>query len=543
MMQLSSWGRRSALGLLLWSTMTSSMAAQVKPTAQVKPAAGAEYSWTTINYLSGDLVYLSVGSKQGVRQGTHLEVVRAGEIIADLVAAYTSSNQSSCTVTKSTATMLIGDSVRYVAVVDTQVSSAARSPTGALAARRASAARHPLRGRVGLRYLVVQSGVGVTLTQPAFDLRLDGQDLGGTGLGVTVDVRAQRSTISSTSGTLTSGVPTSLNRVYQGAVFWNRGAGGARVTVGRQFAGALSTIGIFDGLALDFDHTKWTYGVLAGTQPELTTFGFSTATQDYGAYLQRHNKRGGSVPWSFTMGAIGSYTNGQIDREFGYLRTTYNSRRLSIFASQEIDVNRGWKRAVEGSAVTMTSSFLTAQISPSDGVSFNGGFDNRRNVRLYRDYVNPEIAFDDSFREGVWGGTSLTFLRRIRFTADARNSTGGTEGTARSFTESLAATRLTPLHLGLRARTTQYSGTVSTGSLSSVSLEVSPLAALRLEVTGGVRNTSYPLSGAAATRLTWTGVDADIGIGRRLYLMLSTYREAGAPDRTIQSYFALSYRF
>jgi hypothetical protein len=537
MMQLSSWGRPSALGLLLWSTMTSSIAAQVKPAARV------EFSWTTVNYLSGNLVYLSVGTKQGVRQGAHLEVVRAGEVVADLTAAYTSSNQSSCTVTKSTATMLIGDSVRYVAVVDTQVSTAVRSSTGAATARRTSAARRSLRGRVGLRYLVVQSGVGTTLTQPAFDLRLDGQDLGGTGLGVTVDVRAQRSTISSTSGTLTSGVPTSLNRVYQGALFYNRGTGGARVTVGRQFAGALSTIGIFDGLALDFDHTHWTYGVLAGTQPELATFGFSTATQDYGVYLQRHNKRGGAVPWSFTMGAIGSYTNGQIDREFGYLRTTYNSRRLSIFASQEIDVNRGWKRAVEGSAVTMTSSFLTAQISPTDGVSFNGGFDNRRNVRLYRDYVNPEIAFDDSFREGVWGGTSLTFLRRLRITADARNSSGGTEGTARSFTESFSATRLTPLHLGFRGRTTQYSGTVSTGSLSSVSLEVAPVAAIRLEVTGGVRNTSYPLSGAAATRLTWTGVDADISIGRRLYLMLSTYREAGAPDRTIQSYFALSYRF
>jgi hypothetical protein len=488
-------------------------------------------------------VYLPVGTKQGVRQGAHLEVVRAGEVIADLSVAYTSSNQSSCTVSKSTTAVLVGDSVRYLAVVDSQLPNTVRLPTGLAAAKRTAANRHPIRGRVGARYLVVQSGVGTTLIQPAFDLRLDGQDLGGTGLGISVDVRAQRSSISSTSGPATTGVPTSLNRVYQGSLFWNRGTGGARVTVGRQFAGALSTIGIFDGLALDFDHSRWTYGLLAGTQPELTTFGFSMATQDYGLYLQRHNRRGGAVPWSVTMGAIGEYTSGQIDREFGYLRTTYNSRRVSIFASQEIDINRGWKRVVEGSAVTMTSSFLTAQLSPTDGISFNGGFDNRRNVRLYRDYVNPEIAFDDSFREGVWGGTSLTLLRRIRLTADARNSTGGTEGTASSFTGSFSVTRLTPLHLGLRARTTQYSGTVSSGSLSSASVEIAPVGAVRLEVTGGVRNTSYPLSGAPPTRLTWTGLDADIGIGRRLYLMLSTYREAGAPDRTIQSYFALSYRF
>jgi hypothetical protein len=435
----------------------------------------------------------------------------------------------------------VGDSVRYVAVIDSQPAGT-HSANGAPVVRRSSA-RRALRGRVGLRYLVVETGAGTKLTQPAFDLRLDGQQLGGTGLGISVDVRAQRSSFASTNGVTNSGTPTSLNRVYQAALFWNRSAGGARITMGRQFAGALSTIGIFDGLAIDFDRTKWSYGVLAGMQPELATFGLSGATRDYGVYVQRHNMRGGAVPWSFTLGTIGSYTNGQIDREFGYLRTTYNSRRLSIFASQEIDVNRGWKRTVEGTAATLTSSFITAQVSASDGVTFSGGFDNRRSVRLYRDFINPEVAFDDGFREGVWGGTSLTFLRRVRLTADVRNSSGGTEGSAKSFTGSLAVTRITPLHLGLRARTTQYSGAQSTGSLSSASVEINPINAIRLEVTGGVRNTTYPLSGAAATRLTWTGVDADIGIGRRLYLMLSTYREAGTPDRTTQSYVALSYRF
>jgi hypothetical protein len=511
--------------------------------AQARPAARAEYSWTTINYLSGNLVYLAVGMKQGVRQGAHLEVLRAGEVIAELTAAYISSNQSSCTVTRSTSTVAVGDSVRYVAVVDTPPAGATPTSAGAPAVRRTSTVHRPLRGRIGARYLVVESGLGTRLTQPAFDLRLDGQQLGGTGLGVMVDVRVQRSSFSSASGASGGGGPTSLNRVYQAALLWNRPAGGARLSVGRQFAGALATVGIFDGVALDFDRTRWSYGVLAGTQPELATFAFSGATRDYGVYLQRHNVRGGAVPWSFTMGAIGSYTDGQIDREFGYLRGTYNSRRLSIFASQEIDVNRGWKRAVEGSATTLTSSFVTAQLSASEGISFSGGFDNRRSVRLYRDFVNPEISFDDGFREGVWGGTSLTFLRRVRLTADVRNSSGGAEGGANSFTGSLSVTRLTPLHLGLRARTTQYSGTQSTGSLSSASLEVAPTNSIRLEVTGGLRNTSYPLSGAAATRLTWTGVDADIGISRQIYLMLSTYREAGTPDRTMQSYIAMSYRF
>lgn len=527
--------RRLSLAVILLPMARAPLSAQARPVTAVN------YSWTTVSYLSGSMVYLGAGTKQGVRTGMHLDVWRAGAVIAELAAEYTSSNQASGKVVRSTAPLAIGDSVRYLAVIDSQPTAAPGIATTAATPRRRAINRHPLRGRVGVRYLVVQTGSGMTLTQPALDLRLDGQQIGGTNLGVAVDVRTQRSSYSSSAlGTTLS--PTSLNRVYQAALLWSRPGGAPRISIGRQFAGALSTIGIFDGVALDFDASRWSYGALVGAQPEAATFGLSGATREYGGYVQRHNAPR-STPYSLTIGAIGSYTNGQIDREFGYLRGTYNSRRLSIFAAQEIDVNRGWKRQVEGSATTFTSTFLTAQVSATDGVSFYGGFDNRRSVRLYRDQINPEIAFDDAFRQGIWGGTSLTALRRVRLTADARSSSGGPEGTANSYTASLAINRLTPLHLGLRARTTRYSGQQSMGTLSSASVEMAPTATIRLEVSSGLRNTSYPLSGQAATRLTWTGVDADVGIGRRVYLMLSTYREAGAPDRTTQSYVALSYRF
>ncbi len=532
--------RRAALMPLLAVGLVLPVAAQSRPVAASPARPTVAYSWTTVSYLSGTMAYLTAGTKQGIKAGAHLEVLRGGAVIADLTAAFTSSNQSSCNITKSTMAIAVGDSVRYLPVADAAPALGEHTATGSVAVVRRSATTHrPIRGRVGVRYLTVETGAGTRLTQPAFDLRLDGQQIGGTSLGIAVDVRAQRSSYSG----LSSASPTSLNRVYQAAMLWNRPGGGPRVSVGRQFAGALSTIGIFDGVALDFDGERMSYGLLAGAQPEAATFGLSGATKEYGGYAQRHNRIGAPTPWSLTLGAIGSYTNGQIDREFGYLRLTYNSRHLSIFGTEEIDANRGWKRTLEGSSTTLTSSFLTAQISASDGVSFYGGFDNRRSVRLYRDYVNPEISFDDAFRQGVWGGTSLTFLKHVRITADARSSSGGTEGSANSTSATVALTRLTPLHLGLRARTTQYSGQQSSGSLSSASLEIAPVNAIRLELTGGLRSATYPLSGAPATRLTWTGVDADIGISRRVYLMLSTYRESGAPDRTIQSYFSLSYRF
>ena len=125
------WKRHVVLGLLLLSgAMTTPVV------AQTRLAARPEFAWTTINYLSGSLVYLGVGTKQGVRQGTHLEVLRGGQVIAELTTAYTSSNQASCTVTKSTATVSVGDSVRYIAVVDSQPANAAGRHTLIVGERR-----------------------------------------------------------------------------------------------------------------------------------------------------------------------------------------------------------------------------------------------------------------------------------------------------------------------------------------------------------------------------------------------------------------------
>ena len=503
------------------------------------PSDTTKLAWGTITYLSGGTVYLEVGTKQGVREGTPMDVVRAGEVIAQLVAKYVSSTRTACTITSGTTPLVVGDSVRFhPAAAAATVAGNPASPSSAAAARRRVA---PLRGRLGLRYLVIQEADGTTLTQPAVDLRLDGTRLGGTGIGLNVDVRAQRTEV--TGGLSTGAAPTQLTRVYSAALTLQPGLTGARWSLGRQFATALSPIGIFDGAALDLNFDHWSTGALAGTQPDAASFSPSGEITEYGVWVQRHNARGSQTPWTATVGAIGSYDFGQINREFAYLRTTYNSRRFSLYAAEEVDANRGWKLAVEGSAITPTSTFATAQFNVSDALSMSPGVDSRRTVRLYRDFVNPEITFDDAFRQGSWGELSLRVSSQVRLSTDARWSDGGTSGTAQAITASLFANRITPLHLGLRARTTQYTGPLSAGSLTSVALDAAPSNALRLSVNAGVRSSSVPGSGVAAMQLTWTGADLDLALGRSVYLMLSTYRETGTPTASIQTYAALSWRF
>ena len=498
--------------------------------------------WTRVTYISGASVYVEVGSKDGLREGSHLEIVRGGAVTANLVVAYISSSRASCSIANSTAEPVVGDSVRFtpIATVATSVAGAG----GAAAAAQGRARPSALRGRIGLRYLVVDPGTGAggTLTQPAFDLRLDGAQLGGTPFGLAVDVRSQLSMISTAPG-LAGTPPQSVTRTYQAALLFNAGGSPLHVAVGRQFAGALSTVGLFDGVAIDLVQPHVSYGVLGGYQPDITNLGFSTLTTQYGAYVQLHNKPAQSPLWSVTLGGVGAYDGGQIDREFAYLRATFNSRWLSIYATQEVDVNRGWKAASEGSSVTPTSTFAMAQVMVTDALSVYAGIDNRRNVRLYRDYINPESTFDDAFREGIWAGSSLSALGHVRISADVRESSGGASGQTESVTASASLWRFTSYQLGLHARATRYTGDLNSGDLQSLSLEASPWSALRVQVTSGVRSSAVVLDPNGATRTTWTGIDADLGIGRSVYLWFSLSRESGPTGQYGQSYSALSYRF
>lgn len=526
-------GRHLLLGLLTFGCPLAGMAGQATP----RPIASAP-SWAVVTYLSGSTVYLEVGSKQGVKEGTVFTVVRGGIAIGELTASYVSSSRTACAITRTTESLVVGDSVRYVPVA---VESAPVVVAGTTTASvRRPSRRSPVRGRIGLRYLSVTQGGGSTLHQPSVDLRLDGNQIGGTPLGLAVDVRMQRT---NTSGPGVAQAPVGATRVYQAALLRQRNANGTRLAVGRQFATVLSPIGIFDGVALDLHGDQWSGGALAGTMPDAASFAPSASTTEAGLWVQRHNAPGSTSPWSATVGAIGSYNRGQIDREFVYLRGTWSSHAFSIYAAEEIDVNRGWKREVEGTMATFTSTVVTAQVSVSRALSIAGGLDSRRSVRLYRDFVNPEIAFDDALRQGQWGEVAVRPNRHIRLSSDIRTNGGGAGGRSSAVTAALSATQLTSLGLGIRARSTQYRGVRSEGSLSSVAVEVAPTSVVRLSLNGGLRTSSMPGAGLPATRLTWAGGDLDVSVGRSLYLMLSTYRESGMPSASRQTYAAVTWRF
>lgn len=505
-----------------------------------------------VTYISGQSVYVAAGKADGVREGLVLEVFRAGAVIAAIRAQFLSSHSASCEVVAGTAAPAVGDSVRFHPVVDAPPSTAgAGADSGrAPAVRRALlSARRPIRGHVGLRYFRVDipNGGRPAITQPSADVHVEATHLGDASVGFIVDGRSRR--VVGTSDTA-GGALVSQTRVYEASVFYSHGASGTRLAVGRQYSSALASVSLFDGFTVEVNRPRWGVGAFSGVQPDVVTMGFSTDTRELGGYLQLHSIPAGMSPWSITTGAVSSHELGQLNREFAFAQVVATGRVASIYATQEVDFNSGWKRAAGEPAVSPTSSFATVQLRPFDGLSFQGGVDNRRNVRLYRDYISPETEFDDAFREGVWGGADVTLFRRVRIGGDARVSRGGSAGAAEYYTGSFSLERLTRAHFDARVRATRFRTDRTVGWLTAWTLGAEPFRALRLEVNGGLRSQRALADSAAVLAAPapladagWFGATVDVSIGRSWYVLISGTRDGSGSDLTRQIYASLVWRF
>lgn len=490
-----------------------------------------------VTYLAASLVYLDAGRLDGLTDSARVEVVRGGATIAVLRVAFLASHQASCNIESAATTVVVGDSARFIPVVlpsARDASALAGRPARAAATRSRSA----LRGRLGAEYfsLVQRDSLGTDLSQPSFNVRLDGPVVGA--LHLALDVRARRTyTILPDGSAVTDG----RNRVYQGALSLGTGPGPLRLTLGRQISGDLASVGLFDGILVSRNGPRWNAGAFTGSQPEPLHLGYSSDIVEGGAYVQRHSRTGSATPWSVTVGVSGSYQDAHTNREFAYAQASLMSPKLSAFVTQEVDYYRPWKRQAGTAAISPTSTFATVQLRPVSLITLDAGFDNRRNVLLYRDVVNPETAFDDTYRQGVWGGVSVQPQRHLRLGIDARSSAGGTAGRADAYTATFAIDRVTPAGVSLRTRSTRYTNQDFSGWLHSGSITLEPTALVRLELNGGHRAERDAALGERAVR--WVGAGLDLTLGRAWYLMGSATWQRGGLETQDQMYAGASWRF
>jgi hypothetical protein len=500
-----------------------------------------------ITYLTSSTAYIDAGSDDGLEPGDRVEVVRAGDVIAVLRVTDVSSRRAACAIESSTTVMAVGDVVRFSVrpppgpTAEPAVGAPAEEPR-ARAEGESWARRNGLRGRVGVRYLGVfdESGFGGDVREPSADVRLDGNRVAGSPFDVQVDVRARH-----TVQTVADGreFDDGQARVYRLNTRWHSPSDRYQATLGRQFSSALASISTFDGVEATYNRARWGAGVFAGTQPEPVDYGLSTDVAEGGVYARLRSRPGSTTRWEIVTAAVGSYEDAHINREYVTLLGRMMSSRLSVMLQQDVDVNRGWKRDAETNAVTLTNTFTSVRWRASRTVDVDAGYDNRRNIRLYRDFATPETQFDDAYRQGVWGGASVGFAQRCRVGASARSSVGGSSGDALSYTMTASASRFTRAQLDVRLRSTHYDNDASQGWMHALSAGCAVGSRSMLELFGGVRDEQSKLFSASDVNTSWIGADVDVDVGRSLYFSLSGEHNGGGDESYNQVYTGLSWRF
>jgi hypothetical protein len=543
-------------------------AALVATLAAGVPAASAARVQAHVSYVAGGSVYVDAGRLDGLREGDSLAVLRGGKAVAWLRASFLSSHRASCDTLATLAPVQVGDLVSFVTdaagaaagSADSSAAAGAAPPGSAVpgvaatapAALAAGAGAPPaaappraahrtgkMHGRIGARFLTVQSDGGARLTQPAFDLRLDGASLGGAPLDLALDFRGRRVTQSLPGRTTLN---TDRGLFYRFSLATHDLPGRVRITVGRQLSPALAPVNLFDGALLERRGARWNAGFFSGTQPEPLRLGLSGAIVQGGGYAEWHQPEGSAKRWSVTGGAISSYDHGVTNRDFGFLNLFYLDRVLSASLSQELDMNRGWKRDLGQPALQATGTFATTNLRLGPALSLRAGYDNRRNVWLYRDRTTPENLFDDRYRQGAWGGALLDLAHHVRLTGDGRTSSIAGAQRQNGWTGGLEAYRLAVLNLALRARYSRLTGSGLENTLASYGAGLDPLAWAHVELTAGQRRTRDPLAGVGE-RSQWLGADFDVTLPGRAYLNASYEDDSGGQSPMRQAYFGLSWRF
>jgi hypothetical protein len=505
--------------------------------------AAAAQGLATITYMTASSVYIDAGSGDGLAAGDIVEVMRDGIVVASLRAEHLSTRKTSCTALSASVELQVGDQVRFVANLDDSPAEEAAAGSDTDATVSTSSGRTTswlrskgIRGRIGARYLAVidRSGTdGQDFSQPALDLRVDGKNINEQPFDLSVDVRTRRTYRKPSDGGTTE---EGSSRVYRAAASWHPRDSLFNLTVGRQFSPELPTISVFDGASATL---RWTYmglGLLSGTQPDAIDYGYSTQIREHGAFLQFTSSRPPVSRWYLTTGIIGSYDGGEINREYLHAQTSFSLRRLSLYVSQDLDFHRGWKQAAEGTPQSWTDTHASMRIRVTDGSSVHGGYDNRRNIRLYRDFESPETEFDDAYREGYWAGFSQRFRRALRMGFDARRSTGGFSGDADSYTATFNAQWR--VHASLRG--TYFQNQLASGWLRSGALGTQLGSSLSVELGGGARDDS---SNPDGNTLGWMSFSLDYSLGRHWYLSMSTERSDDGVQANDQYYATTTYRF
>jgi hypothetical protein len=195
------------------------------------------------------------------------------------------------------------------------------------------------------------------------------------------------------------------NRVYEASLTYNDPGSALGFQAGRIISRDMGGVGYVDGLMVNHRiNGEWRWGVLAGTRPDWRTSDFETDITKYGAFVRFERGDRAESRIEASLAAVGEYHGSTVSREFLYVRTDYHrERKLDVYGTVELDLNRDWRKDRTGEAVTLSALYLRWKYRVSERLALGLGYDTRQNYLTYEARSIPESLFIDAARQGARG--------------------------------------------------------------------------------------------------------------------------------------------
>jgi hypothetical protein len=169
---------------------------------------------------------------------------------------------------------------------------------------------------------------------------------------------------------------------------------------GRHINYTISNLGPIDGLQGEGRLGNFWLGGLVGSRPDFYNMSFNIRFFEVGAYLSRVDTLPGG-PMQNTIGVFQQTNDLKTDRRFLYLQhNSVISQSLSFFASTEVDLFK-LQNNLPTNTISLTSLYLSTQLSPTHNLMLSLSYDARRNVIYYQTFASTfDSLFQNQLRQG-----------------------------------------------------------------------------------------------------------------------------------------------
>lgn len=186
-----------------------------------------------------------------------------------------------------------------------------------------------------------------------------------------------------------------------------------RMWLGRYLNRKISNISAVDGLQIERDFSSFIIGLVGGSRPDFSDFGYNFKLFEYGFYINKTDTLGNGI-MDNTLSVFEQTNDFKTDRRFLYIQHSNNViEKTSFFVSTEIDL---YKKILdkEENSPTLTSLFLSARYAPVRELSFSLSYDARKNVIYYETFKSfVDSVFENETRQGVRFRTNIRPFKNL----------------------------------------------------------------------------------------------------------------------------------